>query len=52
MTGNAVLVDKIRNLIMDSEFAKFEEEHPDISVFQELLLTKRRKFADSPIKME
>lgn len=52
MAGNPVLVDKIRNLIIDSDFSKFEEENGDISIFQELLLTKRRKFAKSPLEME
>lgn len=31
--GNTVIVDKIRNLILDSDFQKFEEENPDVSVF-------------------
>ena len=50
--GNTVIVDKIRNLILDSDFQKFEEENPDLSVFQELLLTKQRKFDKSSMSME
>lgn len=39
-------------MIIDSDFHKFEEENPEVSVFQELLLTKQRKFSNSVMSME
>ena len=31
--GNTVLVEKVKNLIIDSDFQKFEEENQELSVF-------------------
>ena len=50
--GTTSLVEKIRTLILDSDFQKFEEDNPGVSVFEELLMVKRRKFEASPLGLE